>query len=248
MTTHLSSNETKEDSDFDKKRATIEVLESLGWNWRYKTMKQQKRRKESSKLHKKHLLYCPLPGIIGVSMGQMKFLEDLDEVFPGLFQAGLVKVEALAYGNLTDKKERPHRKREKVSHADDTEGTRDCISISKELKTLLYQLGITGANGSRNLSRFDLGRNNIHRAAGRVRSHKTQDRESLVKIFHLAIALEDCLTLVVTYPGEDCFKTPSENLKLVTEVYEPAIERLAHYINGTKFVVDVLETLTVRYT
>merc|ERR1711865_915322 len=134
---------------------------------------------------------------------------------------------------------------EKKSHMDTTVGHRDCISSSRSRKTLYYQAGSSAKEGSFDLVRFCLGTNNIHRAEDRVRSGTTQTDENLAMIYHLAVAMVDCLTLVITYPKGTTFSAVEE-VRLVTEVYQPAIQRLADYINGTNFEFDVLETLTWR--
>jgi len=192
-------------------------------------------------LKETHCLYCSLLGLIAVGMGQMQLHDDLIRTFPNKFGKGQVTTETLAYGDIGF----GYRFSEKQSHMDTTVGPRDCISISRSCKTLYYQAGQSAKEGSRDLSCFGLGTNNIHRAGDRVRSGTTQTDENLAMIYHLAVAMVDCLTLVITYPKGTTFSAVEE-VRLVTEVYQPAIQRLADYINGTNFEFDVLETLTWR--
>ena len=221
-----------------KKAARVAVLEAAGWNWDYTTTALSWNQR--SKLRKAHPLFCSLLQLIAVGMGQGDFYNDFHRVFQDKFRRGDVLLEALAYGDLN----KGSRTVEKRPHVDTTWGTRDCLGITRAGagKGLSYTMSKTR---SKIVARFDLGTCSMHRAADRVRSLPAQDSERLQLLYHLAVSARDCLTLVVTYPKGGSFTT-EENVVLITEVYDPAIRRLAGYINGTYVPYEVMRTLDVR--
>ena len=205
------------------------VLLAAGWDRKYTT----KELKPGGSRLRSQLwdilpLFVSLVVRIDIGAGLYQTHLDLAANFSNKCTLGSLKSEVLAYGNLTDAK----RIRMKLGHMDTTVGHRDCYSVSLREKQLNYQSHRVNASSVKNLCRFPLGLSSVHHAEDAVRSGTTQREGNMASVYHLAVAISECLTVVLTFNKGISFTT-REKVTLIKKVYEPACQRLAGYYNGT---------------
>ena len=206
------------------------MLLAAGWDRKYTTkeLKQPGGSSLRSRLWDSLPLFVSLLVRIDIGAGLYQTHLDLAANFSKKCPLGSLKSELLAYGNLTEAK----RIRMKRGHMDTTIGNRDCYSVSLQEKELYYQSHKSSASSAKNLSRFPLGLSSVHHAEDAVRSEITQRDGNMALVYHLAVAMSECLTVVLTFNVGISFTT-REKVTLIKKVYEPACQRLAGYYNGT---------------